>query len=76
MSLALPEVFLPKRHCGSGMDDIGSSLRPQILAENIEMLRSNGIVPGKLPNGHVPIDIDVAPFDNSKTQKTGRIQDL
>lgn len=53
------------------MDDIGSSLRSQILAENIEMLRSNGIVPGKLPSGYVPVDIDVTPFDNSKTQKQG-----
>ena len=37
------------------MDDIGASLRPQILSENIEMLRTNGIVPGKLPNGYAPI---------------------
>lgn len=35
------------------------------------MLKSNGIDPGKLPNGYVPVDIDVAPFDNSKTQKQG-----
>ena len=34
------------------MDDIGASLRPRILSENIEMLRTNGIVPGKLPNGY------------------------
>ena len=49
-----------------GMDDIGSSMRSYILAENIKMLRDNGIVPGKLPNGYVPVDIDVTPFDNSK----------
>lgn len=53
------------------MDDIGSSLRTQILAENIQMLKSNGIVPRKLPNGYVPVDIDVTPFDNSKTRKQG-----
>lgn len=35
------------------------------------MLRSNGIVPGRLPSGYVPVDIDVTPFDNSKTQKEG-----
>lgn len=35
------------------------------------MPRSNGIVPGKLPDGYVPVDIDVTPFDNSKTQKQG-----
>ena len=40
-------------------------------AENIRMLRENGIVPGKLPNGYVPVDIDVTPFDNSKTKKQG-----
>ena len=35
------------------------------------MLKDNGIVPGKLPNGYVPVDIDVTPFDNSKTKKQG-----
>ena len=29
------------------MDDIGSSIRKQVLAENVEMLRSNGIFPTK-----------------------------
>lgn len=53
------------------MDDIGSSLRKQILAANVEMLRMNGIVPTKLPGGFVPVDIDVTPFDNSKTKKEG-----
>lgn len=49
------------------MDDIGASLRSQILSENIEVLKSNGIVPGRLPDGYVPVDIDVTPFDNPKT---------
>ncbi len=53
------------------MDDIGSSMRSYILAEDIRMLRENGIVPEKLPNGYVPVDIDVTPFDNSKTKKQG-----
>ena len=53
------------------MDDIGLSLRSYILAENIQMLRDNGIVPGKLPNGYVPVDIDVTSFDNSRTKKQG-----
>ncbi len=53
------------------MDDIGSSMREKILSENVEMLRSNGIVPGRLPSGYVPVDIDVTPFDNSKTKKEG-----
>lgn len=42
------------------MDDIGASMR--ILAENIRTLRDNGIVPGKLPNGYAPVDIDVTPL--------------
>lgn len=53
------------------MDDIGSSMRKNILSENVKMLRSNGIVPSKLPSGYVPVDIDVTPFDNSKTKKEG-----
>ena len=53
------------------MDDMGASLRRQILAENISMLRMNGISPSRLPNGFVPVDIDVTPFDNSKTKKEG-----
>ena len=51
------------------MDDIGSTLRKRILAENVELLRANGIVPSKMPNGFVPVDIDVTPMDNSKTKK-------
>ena len=35
------------------MDDIGSSQREHILAENVELLRSNGIVHFKFPNGLV-----------------------
>lgn len=53
------------------MDSIGDSLRPQILNENIAMLLANGIVPSKLLNGYIPVDIDVTPFDNSKTKKEG-----
>lgn len=41
------------------MDDTASSMRSYILAENIRMPRDNGIVPGKLSNGYVPVDIDV-----------------
>lgn len=37
------------------MDDIGSSLRSQILAENVSRLRMNGISPSKLPKGDTPV---------------------
>ncbi len=52
-------------------DLIGSSIRRQILDENIKMLKSNGVVPSKLPCGYVPVDMDVSPFDNPKTCKEG-----
>jgi len=35
------------------------------------MFKNVGIEPGALPNGFVPVDIDVSPFDNSKTKKEG-----
>jgi len=53
------------------MDDIGDNLRKEILQANITMFKNAGIEPGALPNGFVPVDIDVSPFDNSKTKKEG-----
>jgi len=53
------------------MDEIGSSLRDEILKANIKMFNQYGIEPSPLPNGYVPVDIDVTPFDNSKTKKEG-----
>jgi len=53
------------------MDDIGASLRSEIINANTAMFRNYGITPSALPNGYVPVDIDVTPFDNSKTKKEG-----
>lgn len=53
------------------LDDIGSSLRRQIQQENVYLLRDNGICPKALKNGYIPVDMDVSPFDNSKTHKEG-----
>ncbi len=53
------------------MDDIGDSLRESILQGNACMFSSHNVEPGALPNGYVPVDIDVTPFDNSKTSKEG-----
>lgn len=53
------------------MDDIGSSLRKNILQANIDMFRTHCIEPTALASGLVPVDIDVTPFDNSKTKKEG-----
>ena len=53
------------------MDDIGDSLRQNLLEENVTVLLDNGIQPSALPNGLVPVDIDVTPMDNSKSKKEG-----
>ena len=53
------------------MDAIGSSLREDILQANITMFKTIGVEPTALENGHVPLDMDVTPFDNSKTFKEG-----
>ena len=53
------------------MDDIGDSLRCELLAANVEMFTAHGIEPTALAEGLVPLDMDVTPFDNSKTMKEG-----
>ena len=53
------------------MDDIGSSLRQQVLAANIDMFTTHNVTPSALSTGLVPVDIDVTPFDNSKSRKEG-----
>ena len=53
------------------MDDIGSSLRQQILEANVDMFCAHDVVPTALSVGLVPVDIDVTPFDNSKSCKEG-----
>ena len=51
------------------MDDIGSSLREKILDANVAMFSDHGIEPSALDTGEVPLDLDVTPMDNSKTNK-------
>ena len=53
------------------MDAIGSSLREDILQANITIFKTIGVEPTAFENGHVPLDMDVTPFDNSKTFKEG-----
>ena len=53
------------------MDDIGDSLRSNLLDANVDMFVTHGVFPGTLPGGEVPVDMDVTPFDNSKTMKEG-----
>ena len=52
-------------------DMIGDSLRKDIQQANVDMLREMHIKPTALDNGFVPVDIDVTPFDNSKSNKKG-----
>ena len=53
------------------MDDIGSSLRENLLQANVSMFQNHNVTPSALPHGLVPVDLDVTPFDNSKTKKEG-----
>ena len=53
------------------MDDIGSSLRNEILGANVEMFKTYNIKPSALDSDLVPVDLDVIPMDNSKTFKEG-----
>ena len=51
------------------MDDIGDSLRSNLLDANVDMFVAHSVFPGTLPGREVPVDMDVTPFDNSKTMK-------
>ena len=53
------------------MDAIGPGIREQIFRANIHMFHAHNVTPTALSTGEVPIDIDVTPFDNSKTKKEG-----
>ncbi len=53
------------------MDDIGLSLRENILEANVTVFTDLSLEPSVLDSGVVPLDIDVTPMDNSKTSKEG-----
>ena len=53
------------------MDEIGNTLRNEILQANVKMFNSYKIKPTELKEGYVPVDIDVTPFDNSGSSKEG-----
>lgn len=53
------------------MDDVGSSIRSHLLQSNVDLFKAHKIKPTPLSNGYVPVDIDVTPFDNSKSRKEG-----
>ena len=43
----------------------------EILSGNISLFKACHVQPTALTNGMVPLDIDVTPFDNSKSHKEG-----
>ena len=53
------------------MDEIGNTLRTQLLRFNAHLLKSNHVEPTALKNGMVPVDMDITPMDNSNTKKEG-----
>jgi hypothetical protein len=53
------------------MNEIGDSLRSEILKANVKLFHAYEVKPTPLVNGYVPVDIDVTPFDNSNTNKEG-----
>ena len=53
------------------MDDIGDSRRDDILRANLSLFTAHGVKPSPLACGLTPLDIDVSPFDNSKSSKEG-----
>jgi hypothetical protein len=50
------------------MDSIGCKYRSSILKSNADML-TKCVEPTALSNGYIPLNIDVSPFDNSKSNK-------
>ena len=53
------------------MDAISESIMPTLWNANVELLRNTGVKPTQCYATHVPMDIDVSPFNNSKTKKEG-----
>ena len=53
------------------MDEIGSSLREELLNANVAMFNTFHVQPSALESELVPLDLDVTPMDNSKTHKEG-----
>ena len=51
------------------LDAIGQTMNGEILSGNISLLKACHVQPTALANGMVPLDIDVTPFDNSKSHK-------
>jgi hypothetical protein len=53
------------------LDERAAEFLPIIEEASVAFLRSVGVKPTALDTGHVPLDADVTPFDNSNTRKEG-----
>jgi hypothetical protein len=55
------------------LDEIGFDLAATdiLMEESAHLLKKSGLKPSPCFTGHVPIDADVSPHDNSKTKKEG-----
>lgn len=53
------------------LDTIGQTMNKEIMEGNISMFRACKVEPTALSCGYVPVDLDVTPFDNSKSHKEG-----
>ena len=53
------------------LDERADLYLPIVEKASIDFLSSTGATITPLPNGYVPLDADVNPFDNSRTKKEG-----
>lgn len=52
-------------------DSRAEAFLPRVRESSVEMLRALKVAPIRLETGHVPLDVDVTPLDNSQTRKEG-----
>ena len=52
-------------------DSRAEAFLPRVRDSAVELLRALKVAPLRLKTGHVPLDVDVTPLDNSKTRKEG-----
>ena len=71
LALGITRAIPPAEALRLRMDDIGPSLREEILNANVDMFNTFNVQPSALESGLVPLDLDVTPMDNSKTRKEG-----
>jgi hypothetical protein len=53
------------------LDERAPAFLPLVEQASLDFLLSVGVKPTALETGHVPLDADVTPFDNSNTRKEG-----